>query len=253
MKRLMLSCLLFAVLCVPDLQAQQFVTEGQIEYEVKTNIKKTMGSSSWAERLQENLPQFKTAYYQLTFTSSESMYKFSRWPENNKLPEWIRGTDEENTWYTNHVTNRLAVRKNVAGSNFFILDSLRNISWKLSNETRIIAGYTCRKATGIIMDSIYVFAFYTDEILLPGGPAAITGLPGTILGLTIPRMYTSYIATKVSAMPVNASMIKAPENKKTYSSIEFMKAMLDRTKDWYYGDDDEAKDQKNQFIWGVGL
>ena len=233
--------------------AQQFVTEGQIEYEVKTNIKKTMGSSSWAERLKENLPQFKTAYYQLTFTSSESIYKFNRWSDNNKLPEWMRGTDEENTWYTNQSTGKLAVKKNISGSNFFIQDTIASISWKLSNETRIIAGYTCRKATGIIMDSIYVFAFYTDEIILPSGPVGISGLPGTILGLTIPRMYTSYIATKITAMPVTAGLIKAPESKKSYSKNEFMANMVARTKDWYYGDDEESRDQKNQFLWGVGL
>jgi GLPGLI family protein len=53
------------------------------------------------------------------------------------------------------------------------------IEWKLSpNETREFAGFMCRKATGVIFDSVYVFAFYTDEITVSGGPMGLHGLPG---------------------------------------------------------------------------
>ena len=34
-------------------QAQQFIDKAVIEYEVKTNIKKTMGNSSWDEQLKD--------------------------------------------------------------------------------------------------------------------------------------------------------------------------------------------------------
>ncbi len=94
------------------------------------------------------------------------------------------------------------------GSSIIVQDSIKNIQWKLSNETRMIAGFNCRKATGKIFDSVYVFAFYTDEILIPGGPASINGLPGTILGVTIPRLFTSWIATKVSVTSVAENDIK---------------------------------------------
>ena len=72
----------------------------------------------------------------------------------------------------------------------------------------MIAGFNCRKAVTKIFDSVYVFAFYTDEIIISGGPCSINGLPGMILGVTIPRLYTSWIATKVMLNGVDENTIK---------------------------------------------
>ncbi len=52
------------------------------------------------------------------------------------------------------------------------------------------------------MDSIYVVAFYTDEILTTGGPESFTGLPGMILGIAIPHEHVSWFATKVEAFGI---------------------------------------------------
>jgi GLPGLI family protein len=61
---------------------------------------------------------------------------------------------------------------------------------------------------------VYVFAFYTDDIMISGGPCSINGLPGMILGLTIPRLYTSFIATKVAVKKVTATEIIPVKAKK---------------------------------------
>jgi GLPGLI family protein len=74
------------------------------------------------------------------------------------------------------------IQKNVWGSNFNVEDSLPHLEWRLTNENRVIAGFNCRKAVAKMFDSVYVFAFYTDEILIPGGPCTIHVLPGMILG-----------------------------------------------------------------------
>jgi len=58
----------------------------------------------------------------------------------------------------------------------------------------------CRKAVGILFDTVTVFAFYTDEIVISGGPEGINGLPGMILGVGIPRLHTTWFATKVSIL-----------------------------------------------------
>ena len=53
--------------------------------------------------------------------------------------------------------------ENVFGGEFYVQDSIQKIEWKLSNENRIIAPVSnCRKTVGKIMDSVHVFAFYTD-------------------------------------------------------------------------------------------
>ncbi len=82
---------------VQQLYAQLFISKAVIEYEVKINIKKTMGNSSWAEMMKENMPQFKTGYFQYTFADNKSVYKFDHW-DDKKVPEWMRKSDEENAW-----------------------------------------------------------------------------------------------------------------------------------------------------------
>jgi GLPGLI family protein len=49
-------------------------------------------------------------------------------------------------------------------------DSLLKIKWKITADTRNIAGFECRKAVGILFDTVAVFAFYTDELMISGGP-----------------------------------------------------------------------------------
>ena len=234
-------------------QAQTFLDKAEIEFEVKTNIKKTMGNSTWAEMLKDQMPTFRTGYYKFTFANNKSVYKWDHWDEKEKMPEWFRKSEEENVWYFDHNTGKYNMQKNVVGSNFNVEDSMKNIKWKLSNESRVIAGFNCRKATGVIMDSVYVFAFFTEEIMIPGGPCAISGLPGMVLGLTIPRLYTSFIATKINVTSVNESVIKPVTAKKYYTYNTLKTTLVERSKDWSSDDDPDSQQWKNQFIWGALL
>ena len=144
------------------------------------------------------------------------------------------------------------MKKNVVGTAFTVKDSLRQIDWKLTNEFRIIAGFNCKKAIGRINDSVYVFVFYSEEIMIPGGPCSIHGLPGMILGMTIPRLYTSWIATKINVQNVDDTKIKnGIPAKRYYTDKEFTSLIYDRAKEW--GNDEESKKWVTQFIWSAEL
>src|SRR5688500_12403147 len=94
-------------------------------------------------------------------------------------------------------------------------DSVSKIKWKLTADTRMIACYECRKAIGILADSIAVFAFYTDEIMISGGPEGIHGLPGMILGVGIPRLHATWFAAKGEVFDVNMNtVVPATKGKK---------------------------------------
>jgi GLPGLI family protein len=95
------------------------------------------------------------------------------------------------------------------------------------HDVRQIAGYECRKAIAIINDTVSVVAFYTDEILLKGGPEGFTGLPGMILGLAIPRYNTTLFATKVEAKNVPILTIAPPAKGKRTDTEKDFKKMLD--------------------------
>ena len=233
-----------------NLYAQQFISKATIEYEVKANIKKTMGNNTFEEMLKESMPTFKTGYYTFTFADNKSIYKFDHWDPGPKVPDFMRKSDEDNVWYYDYNAGKFNMQKNVWGSNFNIEDSIPKLEWRITNENRVIAGFNCRKAVTKIFDSVYVFAFYTDEILIPGGPCSINGLPGMILGVTIPRLFTSWIATKVSVNGVNESMIKPVAVKKNYSMKLLRSTIDDRLKEWTIDDNnDEQRQQKNRFVW----
>ncbi len=249
------SCIIIALFFIASSQAQQFISKAVIEYEVVSNIQKTMGNNTWADMLKENMPKFKTGYYNFTFADNKSVYKFDHWPEQ-KIPEFMRKSDEENVWYYDYSSGKYNIQKNVWGSNFNISDSIPKLEWRLTNESRLIAGFNCRKAVAKMFDSVYVFAFYTDEILISGGPCSINGLPGMILGVTIPRLFTSWIATKVMVNTVDEKVIKPVYAKKNYSMQEIRNTLIERTKGWYSDDEAENVDeqqQKARFIWGTML
>ncbi len=236
-------------------EAQQFVDKAVIEYEVNTNLKKTMSNDSWDEMMKENLSDLKISYFSYTFADNKSLFKFDRWSPKTRIPKYQKDADEENTWYFDFTTRKMNMQKQIAGTNFVIEDSIPNIQWKITNENREIAGYNCRKAVGKIMDDVYVFAFYTDDITISGGPCSINGLPGMILGLTIPRLYTSFIATKVDVTFTDASDIKPITAKKTYDLMGLKSMIEEKTKEWFsYGEDkEENKRQKNLFLWNAFL
>lgn len=235
-----------------NLVAQTFISKAKIEYEVKSDVRKTRLSDddSWTQMLKDQLPRFLTRYYTLTFADNKSVYKFDHWdPASNKFPGFIKGGDEENNYFYNYNNGTCAIQKNINGSNINISDSIPKLNWKVVNENRIIAGFNCRKAEAIIMDSVYVFVFYTEEITAPAGPASFNGLPGTILGVTVPRLATSWIATKVEVNDVDVKSIKPIQAKKEISKSELKNVITDYTKDWY--SDDPTQNQQMQHFKAI--
>lgn len=234
------------------LNAQQFIEKATIEFEVKSNIQKTLGDGDWVELIKDKLPTFKTVYYNFTFANNKSFYKLDHYDSKSLIiPEWLRNDEEENEWFTDYTAGTYQSKKSIEGTPFNIKDSLTNIEWKLINENTIIAGFNCRKAVGKIFDSVYVFVFYCEEIPISGGPCTITGLPGMIMGMTIPRLYTSWIATKVNVVSVNEAIIKPAASKKIYRKKEFNDLLLDKAKDW--GWDENSKARIARFVWNSFL
>lgn len=216
--------------------AQQLVLSGKITYERRENMHKQLtDKSSWTEEIKKRMPKFRTDQFQLAFNTHEGLYKVIQEDEST-FASWWR-VAHKNTVKTNLDNRTYLANKNVYERDYRVADSLPAFQWKLMGEYRNIAGYNCRKASTIIMDSIYIIAFYTDEIPVSTGPESFNGLPGMILGVVIPRMNMTWFATKVeNQFPAESEFI-LPEQKKlkqiNFVSMkdEIMKAL----KDW--GDD----------------
>jgi GLPGLI family protein len=113
-----------------------------------------------------------------------------------------------------------------------VKDTTRKIKWKITGETRDVAGYPCRRANGIMMDSIYVVAFYTEKIHTSGGPESFNGLPGMILEVAVPHENIIWVATKVTDVPINDNAIQAPKKGKPVNNAQLMAILHNLTKDW---------------------
>lgn len=224
---------------------QVFISKGMIEYEVKVNIHKSMGEGMWADMMKDKIPKLSTSFYNLTFTPEQSLYQYNRSGDVVKVPSWFSNNEEDNIWFNDYNAESFTQQKNVFGDSYLLKDSLMNIKWKITNENREIAGFNCRKAVAVLFDSVYVFAFYTDEITVSGGPMSLHGLPGMILGVTIPRMFSSWIATKVQVAGVDEKMIIAPKRGKQKKASELKGTVEQATKEWgSYG---------QQRVWGMFL
>ena len=229
MKKIVASIIILTTISA---NAQQFINSGMIEYEVRVNNHRMFGDGLFAEMFKDKMPNFSTTYYHLTFNDNKTIYKFDRLNDKDKLP-WGSNNAEDNLWYNDFNSNTRVNQKSVFGEIYILSDSSLKLDWKLMpNETREIAGFICRKAQAVIFDSVYIFAFYTDEITVSGGPMGIHGLPGMIMGITIPRMFTSWIATKLQINGVNTNIIAAPTKGKKKQATELEASVKKATKDW---------------------
>ena len=232
MKKTFLSIL---IACSGFANAQQFINSGAIEFEVRTNNHRALGDEGmWVQMWKDKIPQFSTTYFQYTFNDNKSIYKFDRYDDKTKLPRGFGVSNpEDDVWYNDYTTGSFANYRYILGDNYLLAGELMKIECKHThNETREIAGFNCRKATGIIFERVYVFAFYTDEITVSGGPMGINGLPGMILGITIPRMFTSYIATKLQVAGVDVRNIVSPQKGKKKEFAAIRKDVEKVIKDW---------------------
>lgn len=230
--------ILLFLLLLPRLlpaQAPIFVSEGKIRFEKKTNLHDQMqedGDNSWSELAKKAIPHFKVDYFDLLFTKNKTLYLTGpNNPENNKIPDWI-SMPETNAVFSDLDNEKSIAQKTVFEQLYLIQDSTRKIRWKITDETRTIAGFNCRRANALIMDSVYVVAFYTDEITTSGGPESFSGLPGMILGVALPHQHITWFATSVQSVPVGEPEMKIPVKGKKSTAKGLLDTLNDRMKDW---------------------
>lgn len=223
-------------------QNVKFATEGVIEFERNTNlhaiIKKRMAkddngfSKQIYESLLKNQPQFRVSKSTLYFSGNKTLFK----PDGEEVPIPYFGNDatmsQINNIFMDLTTSQQVTQKKVYEETFLLTDSTRKINWKITSETRDIAGYTCRRANALVMDSIYVVAFYTDEIPVSSGPESFNGLPGMILGVALPHENTTWFAKSVTDKVIAGNVVVAPSKGKKTDIKGLTTTLKDALKNW---------------------
>ena len=219
----------------------QFTMAGKIEFERKSNIHQQLedmasddeekGGESWFSKMKSQIPKYMSNYFDYSFTTTQAIYKPGREVEN-PFKMFGQSPATDNTVFTDFSTNKVAASKQVFEQKFLVQDSIRILTWKIADEIRTIANYKCRKAVGKYCDSVYVVAFYTEDIPVSGGPEMFAGLPGMILEVAIPRLHTTWIANKVDLIVPKPEELKAPEKGKKVSQQELYSQVLSSTEKW---------------------
>ena len=212
---LILLILIFQVL--RSWSQQIFIDEVSVDYSKTVAVWPLMKEMEpeWFEQGKDHMPKETISYFNFTGDTARSVYKRIKEAD---VPRgmWFRPFADENTVYNDYTNGTTTTQKPIYEETYLLQDTLLKIKWKITADTRNIAGFNCRKAVGFLFDTVAVFAFYTDEIMIPGGPEGIHGLPGLILGMGIPRLHTTWFATRVSVSGINMKTITpAIKGKKT--------------------------------------
>jgi GLPGLI family protein len=214
---------------------EKFFPTVKVEYEKTISVRQLMKDlqegNSWFEQNKDRYPVSMVNYYEFTGDTTRSIYKPGR-----EVPvdprAWYRPVGDKNVVYTDYQKGISISQKPVFEETFLVEDSLLKIKWKITGDLRNIAGYDCRKAVGILNDTIAIFAFYTEELLVNGGPEGIQGLPGMILGMGIPRLHATWFATKVEVFDVNMSKVNPATKGKKQNRAAMMRSLEPIAKDW---------------------
>jgi GLPGLI family protein len=253
MKTIVFSVFLIG-LSVQKMNAQQiFIPYGRITYEKKVNMQRSAADWNIPDEAREKMKKYRTTEWELYFDQNKSLYKAKKKDAENDNPMLFLSLDDsENQLYTNYSERSRVIKKSIVSDDYLLRDTIPGVNWKIMHDLRIISGYECRKAIGRINDTVYVVAFYTEEILLKGGPEGFSGLPGMILGIAIPRFNTTWFATKVEGFANHMAQIVPPgKGKKTDSDKDLQKLLEIYRR--YDGNKKEKPEDIKQRLFGFVL
>ncbi len=250
MKKITLIALLLSFYVFASAQQK----EGKVIYERTTTI--SISFSGADQRMASMIPKSRTEKMELNFSNSQSIWK--------QLPEEIEnepnamgggmqirfsgGTDNVLFYNLNEGTS--VEKRELFDKTFIIDDSVRKMKWKITGETKMIAGHNCSEAIATrfgkrmtmsmsngaaerkeVNDTTTIIAWFAMDIPVSAGPGEYGGqLPGLILEMDINNGKQIYKAVSLSEKADVAS-ITAPKGKKRYTPEEFkteQKKMMDQ-------------------------
>ncbi|RAJ08317.1 GLPGLI family protein [Chitinophaga skermanii] len=222
-------------------QVREPVQAGSITFERKIQAHKLVQEMAEkggmpqenADKYKAANPAFNTSYFKLEFNQHGALYKPA---EKAGMPsdpnEWFKMVGYDNEVLTQKEQGSAILKKSVFGNSFLVLDSLHKIRWKITLEMREIAGFQCRRANALVLDSVYVVAYFAPDIMSESGPESYSGLPGIILGLALPYEHVTWFATSVSITPPDEKEWKQMAAKQAINKTEYLSKISAMVASW---------------------
>ncbi|RXG14234.1 GLPGLI family protein [Leeuwenhoekiella aestuarii] len=170
----------------------QSINSGIVVYEVKPSSKIVKGLSKknriYAE-IKDAVNHLDQLQYNLYFNSEIAYYNIEEQLANERNPAVQNAAKlARNTpFYTLQPSGETFNKIEFMGDDYLIAHKCSDYNWEIQEETKIIQGYTCLRATSEIEghneETIEVVAYFCPQIPFNYGPKGYCGLPGMILCL----------------------------------------------------------------------
>jgi GLPGLI family protein len=211
--------------------------EGKIVYERKINMWKMITDPEMRTRI----PEFRTSELELLFNEQSSLFRTV--PEDEAPDPFANSGGggggprmmfrmPETTTFTDISAQMQYESRPMFEKTFLIVDSIKPLKWKISEETKTIAKHVCKKATTMITaqnvrigvggggargmgrnngdttnrpsasitpKETEVVVWYTEDIIASVGPDNYAGLPGAILEVDVDNGSNVTTAKEVAA------------------------------------------------------
>jgi len=230
-----------ALLLLTMLQAQQ--KQGKVVYERTAQLNIRINDN---DEISNMLPKTRTDKFELTFGNNQSLWIHSDEEMDNDFGGGGGGMQikmmapgQNDIVFHDFNAAKKVEQREMLDKKFIIEDSIRKLSWKMSDETKTILGHVCRKATTYrygsrmqmtmengkmerkeVNDTTPIVAWFTTDIPVSAGPEVQGQLPGLILALDMNDGKVVYKATDISEK-VDLASIKAPTKGKKVTTEEF--------------------------------
>jgi GLPGLI family protein len=243
--------------------------EGKIVYERKINMYRNITDPEMRARI----PEFRTSQFELLFNEQSSLFR-SVPDEDAPDPFANNGGDRggqrfnfrmpETTTYTDLTAQMQYESRPMFEKTFLVVDSLKPLKWKISEETKTIAKHLCKKATTSVASQNVRFGFgggrggrnngdtanrptatitpketevvvwYTEDITASVGPDNYTGLPGAILEVDMDNGANVTMATEVTTKYPKKELTQPTKGDKM-NKAQFQEAMKKLMEDMQRG------------------
>lgn len=128
--------------------------------------------------------------------------------------------------------NKIVDQRDFLGKTFLVQDKAKAYQWKLTGESKEIAGYPCQQATATDDDRT-IEVWFTSAIPISTGPDGYLNLPGFVLEVhtKAERAERWLTAQQVSFETLEKDILKAPTKGKKVTSDEYDKIVEEKTKE----------------------
>ena len=230
-------CLVFALFVSWLLQAQEF--QGIAEYESKVILKWKAENDFEAEQ-NEQIKRALEKQFILNFNKFQSLYveqkKLTPPSSDGSVSNVTYGGTLDGPHFRDLKEKQYSIATDIYDKQFLIVDSLQQIEWQMTGETKKIGNYTCYKATYLIKaepvreekainltgwtpkDKI-ITAWYAPDIPVSHGPAEYWGLPGLILEVSDGQWIV--LCSKLTLNPDKKLEVKPPKKGERVTRAEF--------------------------------